>query len=69
MPLSDEQKKLRKEIYQRLDDNALEPGDPLYVPIYGQPGCEDPVRLLQDHIELSAEQSFQLFSGFRGPRS
>ena len=66
MPLSDEQKKLRKEIYQRLDDNALEPGDPLYVPIYGQPGCEDPVRLLQDHIELSAEQSFQLFSGFRG---
>lgn len=66
MPLNDEQKKLRKEIYQRLDDRALEPGNPLYVPIYEQPGCEDPVQLLQDHIELSAEQSFQLFSGFRG---
>src|SRR5216684_771689 len=66
MPLDDNQKKLRKEIYQRLTDRALEPGDLLYVPIYEQPGCEDPVRLLQDHIELSAGESFQLFSGFRG---
>lgn len=66
MALSDQQKKLRKEIYQRLADHALEPGNPLYEPLYDQDGCEDPVSLLQDHIELSGIESFRLFSGFRG---
>src|SRR5258708_29091692 len=66
MALTAEQQKPRKQIYQRLADNALEPGDPLYEHLYEQPGCEDPVSLLQDHIELSGEESFQLFSGFRG---
>ena len=66
MALTDEQKKLRKEIYQRLADHALEPGNPLYEPIYENTGCEDPVSLLQDHIELSGVESFRLFSGFRG---
>ena len=66
MALTDEQKKLRKEIYQRLADHALEPGNPLYEPLYEHPGCEDPISLLQDHIELSGPESFRLFSGFRG---
>jgi hypothetical protein len=64
--LNEEQKKLRKEIYQRLADEALQPGNPLYEPLYEQHGCEDHVGLLQDHIELSGAESFQLFSGFRG---
>lgn len=66
MALTDQQKKLRKEIYQRLADEALEPGNPLYEPLYELPECEDPVSLLQDHIELSGPESFRLFSGFRG---
>jgi hypothetical protein len=67
MALTDTQKQLRKQIYQRLnDDKALQPGDVLYEPLYDQPGCEDHVSLLHDHVELSGPESFQLFSGFRG---
>lgn len=66
MALNEAQKRLRKEIYQRLADEALQPGNPLYEPIYEQADCEDHVGLLQDHIELSGGESFQLFSGFRG---
>jgi hypothetical protein len=66
MALTDTQKQLRKQIYQRLADEALQPGDALYEPLYGQPGCEDHVGLLHDHVELSGPESFQLFSGFRG---
>jgi len=66
MPLTEQQKTLRKQIYQRLDDKALEPGDPLYEALYQQAGGEDPVSLLYDHLDLSGPESFQLFSGFRG---
>jgi hypothetical protein len=66
MALTDTQKQLRKQIYQRLADEELQPGDPLYEPLYDQPGCEDHVSLLHDHVELSGPESFQLFSGFRG---
>src|SRR5437016_5114414 len=66
MPLRESQKQLRKEIYGRLTDRPLEPDDPLYLAIYEQRGWEDPIRLLEDHIELSAGESLQLFSGFRG---
>jgi len=71
MALTPEQQALRKKIYPRLDGRRpLKPGDPaddaMYFPIYDAPGCEDPVRLLQDHIELSDVESLQMFSGFRG---
>jgi hypothetical protein len=71
MTLTPEEQNLRKKIYQRLDPYiALKPDDAnyqeLYYPIYDAPGCEDPVRLLQDHIELVGSESLQMFSGFRG---
>ncbi|HKR14576.1 MAG TPA: hypothetical protein VJT15_21090 [Pyrinomonadaceae bacterium] len=66
MALSDIQKQLRKRIYQRLADEALAPGNPLYEPLYENHEDQDPVNLLYDHIELSGPESLQLFSGFRG---
>ena len=55
-----------KGIYQKLEDQPLEPGDPMYQPIYDHLGPEDPVVLMRKHIRYSAEESVQLFSGFRG---
>lgn len=70
MALTAEDQKVRKEIYQRLRDRPLKPEDPdyeeLYFPLYETEGCEDPVRLMQDHIMLSGPESLQMFSGFRG---
>ncbi|MDQ3255620.1 MAG: hypothetical protein M3R15_17265 [Acidobacteriota bacterium] len=71
MALTPEQQALRKKIYPRLDGRKpLRPDVPadtaMYYPIYSAPGCEDPVQLLQDHIELSDVESLQMFSGFRG---
>jgi hypothetical protein len=71
MTLTPEEQALRKRIYPRLDGRKpLRPDDPndraMYHPIYSAPGCEDPVQLLQDHIELSDVESLQMFSGFRG---
>jgi hypothetical protein len=66
MALTEPQQKLRKQIYQRLADKALEPGNPLYEALYEHPGGEDPVSLIYDHLDLSGPESFQLFSGFRG---
>lgn len=66
MPTSLDHQKLLKELYQRLDDGALDPGDPLYEPIYARPGCEDPVALMRKHIEFSEGESIQMLSGFRG---
>lgn len=71
MDLTPEQQALRKRIYPRLDGRRpLKPDNPIdsamYHPIYDAPGCEDPVQLLQDHIELSNVESLQMFSGFRG---
>src|SRR5271169_3148049 len=53
-------------LYQGLEDRPLQPGDPLYQPVYGHPGCEDPIQLLQDNIEFADSESLNLFSGFRG---
>jgi hypothetical protein len=64
VPLDDRQ--YRKWVYQRLDDRPLKAGDPLYQPVYDHPGCEDPIRLLQDRIEFAKTESLNLFSGFRG---
>jgi hypothetical protein len=55
-----------KRIYQELDDKPLQPGDPRYEPSYDHPGCEDPIRLLQNSIEFAHSESLNLFSGFRG---
>ncbi len=46
-------------------DQSLEPGDPLYEPLYhDDPG--DPIQLILNDIELSEVQSLNLISGFRG---
>jgi hypothetical protein len=66
MPLSADDKKFLKGIYQELQDRPLEPGDPRYQPVYQHPGCEDPVDLLQRRIEYAETESLTLFSGFRG---
>ena len=71
MPLTGEERLLLKTIYQRLEGSTpLKPADKdyheLYQPIYGRPDCEDPVELMQLHIEMSGVESIQLFSGFRG---
>jgi hypothetical protein len=56
----------RKWLAQRLVvDQALEPGDELYEPLYdGVAG--DPVSLLFDDIDLSEVESLNFLSGFRG---
>ncbi len=61
-----EQRGFLKGLYQRLGDEPLEPGSKFYEPIYGQPGCEDPVALMRKNIEFSNTESVQMFSGFRG---
>jgi len=67
MPLSPQDRQLLKQVYQQLDENKpLKPGDPLYQPVYDYPGCDDPVELMQKHIEWTEVESVQLFSGFRG---
>src|SRR5438552_2849611 len=46
-------------------DAPLEPGDPLYEPLYDtDPG--DPIRLIHQDIEFSEVQSLNFISGFRG---
>ena len=68
--MTPEERQLLKEIFRRLVDEPLAPDTEryrqLYQPIYEQPGCEDPVQLLQNYVELSDVESLQLFSGFRG---
>lgn len=66
MPQPTEERQLLKRIYQRLSDKPLQPGDPLYQPVYDNPGCDDPVQLMQTHIEWNEHESLQMFSGFRG---
>ena len=57
-----------KEFYRRLSDRPLEPGDPLYVHLYGTGiGHPDPVEDLAKGIEWADTlETAQLFSGFRG---
>jgi hypothetical protein len=66
MPLSPDDQAFRKVIYQKLQDKPLEFGDPLYEPIYSQPGCEDPIEQLESYITLADTESLSLFSGFSG---
>ncbi len=64
LELADRQ--LLKHIYGRLEDKPLPPHDPMYQPIYDNPKADDPVELLQTHIEFTDVESIQMFSGFRG---
>jgi hypothetical protein len=66
MPLSPEQRQLKKRIYQALRDKPLEPNDERYIPLYKIIGCDDPIDRLREHIELTDFNSIQFFSGFRG---
>jgi hypothetical protein len=68
--LTDQNRRLLKDIYQRVKDEPLRPGTEkcarFYQPIYEIPGKEDPVDFLQKAIQFSDYESLQLFSGFRG---
>ncbi|MGI8642143.1 MAG: hypothetical protein ACR2MG_19610 [Pyrinomonadaceae bacterium] len=66
MPLTPEQKILKKRIYNRLKvDEPIHPDDDRYVLLYRNPDT-DPVANLKEHIDLTDVESMQLFSGFRG---
>jgi hypothetical protein len=45
---------------------ALERGDPRYQPVYDHPGCDDPIKQLEQRIKFADPESLSLFSGFRG---
>lgn len=66
MPLSTDDRKFLKGIYQELQDRPLDPGDPRYQPVYEHPGCEDPLTDLLNRIEYAGRESLSYFSGFRG---
>lgn len=66
MPLNQEERDFLKRLYGRLTGEPLQPGDPLYEPLYDNPAAEDPIALMRTLIEFSPIESFQLFSGFRG---
>ncbi len=66
MPLTTEQKILKKRIYNRLKvDEPIHPQDDRYVLIYNDVNT-DPVTNLKEHIDLLDVESMQFFSGFRG---
>src|SRR5215216_5986090 len=66
MPLTDEQRVLKKYIYNRIKvDEPIQPDDERYVQIYQNPET-DPIERLKEHIELTEVESMQFFSGFRG---
>lgn len=58
----------RRDFFRRLTDAALEPDDPLYVPLYEDTrvAADDPIALMQATVEWTVGASVQLFSGFRG---
>lgn len=66
MALTPQDQEFRKKLYQRLNDKPLEPGDPMYQPVYQMADCEDPINLIREAIELSNTESLHFFSGFRG---
>jgi hypothetical protein len=66
MPLTAEQRALKKTIYNRIKvDEPIQPTDDRYVQIYRNPET-DPIERLKEHIELTEVESMQFFSGFRG---
>lgn len=65
MPLTRDETDFIKGVYQKLGDRPLQPGDPLYQPVY-EHSDRDPVKLLFRDIEFAETESLNLFSGFRG---
>lgn len=66
MPLSTEQRNLKKRIYNLLKlDEPIRPSDSRYVLLYRDINT-DPVENLKEHIDLIDIKSMQFFSGFRG---
>jgi hypothetical protein len=55
-----------KKVLGNLADKPLEAGSPFYEPIHTVMDDDDPVWLMQRHVELNDSESLQLFSGFRG---
>jgi hypothetical protein len=66
MAFTPDERQLQKRLFQCLADEALKPGSKFYEPIYEHAGSEDPVVLMRVLIELTATESIQMFSGFRG---
>jgi hypothetical protein len=66
MALTKNDETLLKDVYRRLTDEALQPDNPFYEPIYARLEGEDPVAKLRTRIEWTTVESLQLFSGFRG---
>ena len=65
--MNEDDRQFLKSTYQRLQEGPLKTSeDPLYYNIYDQSGVEDPISLIQTHIEFSEVESMQMFSGFRG---
>jgi hypothetical protein len=66
MPLGPEDHGFLKRLHKALVDQALQPESPFYEPVYQMLNLDDPVSLMQTHIDFSDIESIQLFSGFRG---
>lgn len=67
--MAPEDKVFLRDFFQALEDRPLDPDDPAYVGLYGDPELqlEDPVELLARSIEWArTNTSAQLLSGFRG---
>lgn len=65
MGLTNDERELLKQLYQRFQDGPLDPDDPFYVPVY-QDGDYDPVRELEIEIRWARFETTQFLSGFRG---
>jgi hypothetical protein len=66
MPLSAYDRVFLKQVFANLKPDALKPGDSRYENVYDRPGCEDPIGMILNQIELSLGESTVFFSGFRG---
>lgn len=66
MPVTSNDREFLKSIYREIDDRPLDAGDPRYDPPCDHPGCDDPIRRLENSILFAERESLNLFSGFRG---
>ncbi len=57
-------RRFRREFYQRISDQPLDPDDPRYFQIYDGP--ENLISNIREIINFSENQSTQLLSGYRG---
>ncbi len=66
--MATDDRSFRKDFFQAVSDEPLEPDDPRYIPFFEGLGLvdDDPVTLLADNIEFTPGRSVQLLSGFRG---